>query len=95
MLDMEKFRKYQESPELAAREAITKMVEGGMMHSDYKWEHVALKPQYFEETNKYDLVPVLLDLTVTDPFEATTEEEKLKRVEEAMAELSEELEDKN
>lgn len=50
LLNMETLKKYPEAPELAAEEALKKMAYHGIMHSDMKWEHVALWPMYSEST---------------------------------------------
>ena len=62
-LDKEKFEYYQHNPKKAADQAITRMLELNVVHSDFKWEHVALLPSFSNTSDLIDLLPISLDLT--------------------------------
>ncbi|KAI3662133.1 hypothetical protein MP638_002119 [Amoeboaphelidium occidentale] len=95
LVNMEQFNRYQQSPEQAAEEALKTMISHGKMHSDLKWEHVALCPKYCKETNQYDLHPVLLDLTRIKPFEPIKEADTSRVIQDKITELENKLEEYN
>ncbi|KAI3658818.1 hypothetical protein MP638_005824 [Amoeboaphelidium occidentale] len=91
LVDMDQFREYQEDPLKAAQEALEIMANHGELHGDLKWEHVALWPNYCPKTKKYDLHPVLLDLTRTESFEPNAEKDTTTIVQRGVNHLKEVL----
>ncbi|KAI3659228.1 hypothetical protein MP638_000509 [Amoeboaphelidium occidentale] len=62
-LDIEKFNYYNNNPMEAAEQAIHSMLAKNIMHDDIKWARGALLPSFSKNSDKVDLVPILLDLS--------------------------------
>jgi hypothetical protein len=61
-IDKKSIEKYLKNPLLAAKAAITKMVDKGYVHEDVKWSHVGLLPFKTKGKGTYSVKPVLIDL---------------------------------
>jgi hypothetical protein len=94
-LDSESFLFYLKNPLKAAENAITNMVQNGYKHNDLKWAHVALLPQFDEDSKLIKAKPILIDLfdirkiIETDEDKDTIITEGMKKIEENVLKIQE------
>ena len=75
LLDMAMLQSYVTNPiENVLHKCIRRMLSCNISHDDLKWEHLALWPKFNDLSGKFEVQPILLDLTRTSqisPIEAT------------------------
>ena len=88
-INMAMLNDYQNNPILAAKKALSVLQEKLIKHEDLEWRHLALLPQWNNETGLYDLKPIFIDLTRVSIF--TSEEEASKFYKISINRLEQEL----